>query len=104
MDPIIATVQHGQIVPNQPIPWPEGTTVEVRLAEAIHRNEFVGLTEEEQSGSPEAIARWQTALDAIPATEWSDEDQAAWERRRREDKEWELATRRFRERKLGIPE
>jgi hypothetical protein len=105
MEPISATVLNGQIVPSQPIPWPEGTSVEIRVASNEEREEeWGGISEDEQVGSPEAIARWQAALDAIPPTEWTDEDQAAWARRRREDREWELAHRRERERKLGFPE
>ena len=88
MNSVLATIRDGVIVPQQPIPWPEGAAVEVRLANDVA--EEWGMTEEEQSGSPEAIARWQAEFAAIPVATWTDADQEAWDRRRREDKEWEV--------------
>jgi hypothetical protein len=101
-----ATVRDGQIVPLAPIPWPDGASIELRLAgtEAMESDEIAGMTDEEQVGSPEAIDRWQAAVRSLPKTDWTDADQEEWDRHRRERKDWELAHQAERERKLEQPE
>ena len=100
MNSITATVQDGVIVPREPLIWPNGTEVEVSALPNGDATELRGMTEEEQGDSPEAIARWLAELDAIPTPIMSDAEWAAWEQRRREDKEWELSHQAEREAKL----
>lgn len=84
---IRAVIHHGMIVPQQPIHWPEGTEVEITTC-GLHTG---GMSEAEQGDSPEAAARWIAELKAIPTPIWSDRDQKEWEKRRAEDRAWELA-------------
>ena len=62
--------------------------------------ELTGMTDEEQGDSPEAIARWIATVEAIPPIEISDEQWAAWQKRRQEDREWEFAHEEERHQKI----
>jgi len=78
------------IVPSEPFDWPDGTEVEVSAVER----------DDETPDSPEEIARWLAAFAAIPPLEMTEEEWAAWEQRRRDDREWELAHAEERAKKI----
>lgn len=97
MTTITGTVRNGLIVPSEPFDWPDGSEVEITRRPAANEHP---APEGEQASSPEAIEEWLAALDAIPTPAMTDQEWAAWEQRRREDKEWELAQAGVREAKL----
>jgi len=90
MTSIAATVRGGMIVPSEPFDWPDGTEVEVSAVER----------DDETPDSPEEIARWLAAFAAIPTPVMTEVEWAAWERRRRDDREWELAHAEERAKKI----
>ena len=49
-----------------------------------------GNTDEEHGDSPEAIAKWLAYFDSLTPAAMTEDELAAWEQRRREDREWEL--------------
>ena len=55
MHAIKATWTNGQIVPAEPVDWPEGSQLRV---EPLPASEKIGLDETEWEDSPEAIADW----------------------------------------------
>ena len=55
MNAIKGTVKNGMIVPDQPVNWPEGRRV---VIEPVPEIETFGISEEDWSDSPEAIADW----------------------------------------------
>src|SRR5688572_18586390 len=91
MTTVTGTLRSGLIVPNQPLDWPDGAEVAITLKPAFEAIELRGMTEAEQGDTPEAIDRWIGELNAIPTPAISDEDWAAWEQSRRDDKRRELA-------------
>jgi hypothetical protein len=91
MTTLKATVRNGRIELDEPFDLPDGAEVEVILLTPADPPTLRGMTEEEQGSTPEAIERWIAALEAIPAPVMNDDEWSAWMRRRREDREWELA-------------
>jgi hypothetical protein len=87
---ISGTVQNGVIVPREPIDWPDGTEVFIALSELALYDEMMDH-HPVLGTSAEAIARWQAEFESLPVPQMTDEEWVAWEQRRREDKEWELA-------------
>ena len=55
MKAISATWKNGQILPNEPVNWPDGCRLSV---EPIEAGVEIGMREEDWSNSPEAIADW----------------------------------------------
>lgn len=92
MTRISATVRDGLIVPREPLDWPDGTEVDVSPADAA--------TDDERPDSPEEIEAWIASWNAIPTPVMSDEEWVAWERRRKENREWELSRAVEREAKI----
>jgi hypothetical protein len=75
MSAIRATWKNGQIVPDQPVDWPEGLELQVEPLPAIADNASV---------SPEEIARTLAAMDRVEPLELSDQEKAdldAWEQK-----------------------
>ena len=90
MSTIIGVVRDGLIVPREPVDWPDGTEVEVTLRSADSLPELQGMTEEEQGDSPEAIARWIAAMEAIPTPTMTEKEWAAMEEDDRRPRFWTL--------------
>ncbi len=99
MTTISGTVQDGVIVPREPIDWPNGTEVYVAKNEMTLYDEMMD-NDPVLGTSPEAIERWLAEVEALPIPTMTDEEWAAWEKRRREDKEWELAHAEERAKKI----
>jgi hypothetical protein len=74
--------RNGHVFLNSPPNWPEGQ--EVSVLPTIHDplEEIVGMSEEEQSDDPTAIAKWVKDVQATPSLSWSEEEIArleAWQ-------------------------
>ena len=76
MPAIRGTWINGQIIPDEPVSWPEGCRLTI---DAVKPPFPVGMTEDEQGSDPAAIARWIEAFDAIPPVELSPAEEAAWQ-------------------------
>jgi hypothetical protein len=85
---LTGTWKNGQILLDGPADWPEGCRVVVTQEES---SEVYGMTEEEQSDDPEAIARWLAAFDAIPPWQISAEEEAEWLAARQAVKDYTIA-------------
>jgi hypothetical protein len=94
MSAIRATVQNGQIVPDHPVEWPDGTELEVRPARvAVSQGD-------DWSNTPEAIEEWIAWYRSLEPIVMSPEEEAEWKRARDEQKAFELAHWEERSKKL----
>jgi hypothetical protein len=84
MSTIKATWKKGQVLLDTPANWPEGRRLVVsedRMADT----DF--MTEDEQSGDPQAIERWIAELEALEPLSMSPEEEAdlaAWRKKVKE--------------------
>jgi hypothetical protein len=74
MNTVKATWKNGQIVPESPVNWHEGSHL---LIHEVPGTEIEFMTEEEQSDDPAAIERWIQEVRAIPALPLTPEEEAA---------------------------
>jgi hypothetical protein len=88
MNAIKATWKHGQIVPDEPVDWPEGCRLRVEPDGLSDTN---GMSEVEQADDPESIARWIAEFDAIPPMRMTLEEEAEWQAARQAQKELQEA-------------
>jgi len=100
MTTLTTVVRAGRIKLDEPSDLPDGSAVEVTLRPVHASSLVVGMAEEEQGTTPEAIERWIRILEAIPAPVMTDDEWSAWAVRRREDRERELAGEAAREARL----
>jgi hypothetical protein len=71
---IEATWTNGQILPSEPVDWPEGSEL---LVEPVTPNsEKIGLSEEEWRDDAEAIAQWEAWVRSIEPLEFTAEERA----------------------------
>lgn len=76
MGAIRATWVNGQILPVEPVDWPEGSEL---LVEPIPRSrKSMGIDESQWRDDAEAIADWDRWLQAIEPLEYTSEEQAAF--------------------------
>jgi len=87
MNAIKATWTKGQIVPAEPVDWPEGSEL---LVEALAPSEKIGMTEEEWGDDPESIAAWIAAVDKIEPMIWADGEREQYERYRKECRDFNI--------------
>lgn len=85
MHTIKAVWTNGQIVPAEPVDWPEGSELRV---EVIGQRGIIGLTEEAWQDDSESIAAWVAAVEAIEPPTWAEGEREDYER-------WRAAHRRF---------
>jgi hypothetical protein len=85
---LAGTWKNGQVLLDEPADWPEGCRVVVTPEES---SEVHGMTEDEQSNDPEAIARWLSAFDAIPPWQMTGEEEAEWQAARQAVKDYTIA-------------
>lgn len=82
----------GSVVLDAPPPeWVEGEKVRVLLDRDCEFNEADWLDSLDQGDDPESIERWIAAVNAIPKSSWTDEDEARWQAARAEQKAFELS-------------
>jgi hypothetical protein len=88
LNAIKATWINGQILPSEPVDWPEGS--ELLVEPIMPKEERIGLTEEEWRDDPEAIAAWEAGVRGIEPPEYSDEERAEMARFRAEYRRYNL--------------
>jgi predicted DNA-binding antitoxin AbrB/MazE fold protein len=98
MNAIKAIWTNGQIVPTEPVNWPEGSQLRV---EPEPKSEKIGLTEDEWRDEPEAIAEWVAWVDTIEPLIMTDEERADLERYREEHRRFNIEAVR---RQMGFGE
>ena len=81
MSAIRATWTNGQIVPAEPVDWPEGSEL---LVEPVAPAEKIGLDESEWRDSAEALADWEAWIHTIEPLEYTDAERAELARYRKE--------------------
>ena len=69
MGAIKATWTNGQILPLEPVDWPEGSDL---LVEPLASSEKVGMDESEWRDNPESIAEWIAAVEKIEPMIWAE--------------------------------
>lgn len=89
MKMIEGTIRNGQIIADQPVPWPDGCRVVIEPVEK--KEETLGIREEDWPTDPEGIARLVALMDQIEPLEMTAEEEAAWQADRKAYKEWEKA-------------
>jgi hypothetical protein len=96
MHPIRATWTNGQIVPAEPVDWPEGSEL---LVEPVPAGEKIGLDESDWRDDAEALADWERWINTIEPLEFSDEERASMERYQEEFRRFNLEAVR---RQMGL--
>ena len=93
MKAIHAIWKNGQIIPAEPIDWPDGTNLSIALIEAP----FAGSTKEDLwSDDPSTAARRVAFYESLPPLKMSTLEEAEWQAARREMKDYTLAKMRER--------
>ena len=87
MNAIKATWTNGQIVPAEPVDWPEGSEL---LVEAVPTGEKIGMSEDEWGDDPESIAAWIAAVEKIEPMIWEEGEREEYERYRKESREFNI--------------
>lgn len=82
MNAIKAKWINGQILPAEPVDWPEGSDL---LVEPIVPNgEKIGLTEEAWRDDPDSVAAWIAAVEKIEPLIWAEGERESYEAYREE--------------------
>lgn len=89
MNAIKAIWTQGQIVPAEPVDWPEGSELVVEPIGAP--NADVGLREAQWRDDPEAIAAWIRAVEQIEPLVWADGEEEEQARHRAEHRQFNIA-------------
>ena len=90
MNVIQGVVKNGQIAPDVPADWPEGTRVAVAPVEATSAPN--GASEDDWDPSPAGIARRLALMDQMEPLLLTPEERAEWEAARRAQQEFEKAS------------
>jgi hypothetical protein len=77
MKTIKATWTNGQIVPAEPVDWPEGAQLRV---EPVPAGETICMAEEEADDDPESPAAWIAAVNQIEPLIWAEGERETYER------------------------
>lgn len=78
----------GQIVPAEPVHWPEGSAL---LVEPVVPNgATTGITEEDWRDDPDSIAAWITAVERIEPAIWQPGEREAVEQFRSQQREFNI--------------
>ena len=80
MNAIKATWTNGQIVPAEPVEWPEGS--ELRVESVAPGGAKTGLTQDDWGEDPESIAAWIAAVEKIEPMTWAEGEREEYERYR----------------------
>src|SRR5437763_1580892 len=79
MHAIKAVWTNGQIVPAEPVDWPEGSQL---LVEPLARSDEIGMDESEWRDDPESVAAWIAAVEQIEPMVWLEGKREEYERYR----------------------
>lgn len=90
MHAIRATWTNGQILPAEPVDWPDGIGL---LVEPLVP-ESMGMTEEEWRDDPASIAAWEAGVRGIETPEYTDEERAEMARYREEYRRYNIEAMR----------
>jgi len=86
MKAINAIWKNGQIVPTQPVDWPEGTALTVEPIEepgaAKPEGDILG-------DDPASVTRWLAWYDTLEPLIFTPDEEAAWQAARQESRAWE---------------
>jgi hypothetical protein len=88
MNAITGTWKNGQIVPDNPVNWPEGCRL---VIEPVPTETTLGIREEDWPTTPEGIARHLALMEQIEPVIMTDEERAEWEAARKAQKDFEKA-------------
>lgn len=88
MNSIKAIWTNGQIVPAEPVDWPEGSQLVVEPL--ARRAAEVGLTEDEWRDDPEAVAAWIAAVEQIEPLVWHEGKREAYESYRAKQRQFNI--------------
>ncbi len=86
MNAITGTWKNGQIIPDNPVNWPEGCRL---VIEPVPEGHTMGMREEDWDDSPEGIAAWIRWYDSLEPLILTPEEQAEWDAARKAQKEFE---------------
>lgn len=87
MNAIKATWTNGQIVPAEPVDWPEGSEL---LVEPVSAGEKVGMDESDWKDDPQSIADWIAWVDTIEPMAWGVGEREEYERYRAEHRRFNI--------------
>ena len=87
MNAIKAIWTNGQIVPAEPVDWPDGSEL---LVEPVPPHEKIGMQEEDWDDSPEGIAKWCEAVDKIEPLVWAEGEEEEYQHWREEVKKFNV--------------
>jgi hypothetical protein len=68
-----ATWTNGQILPAEPVDWPEGSEL---VVEPVNGAASIGLTESEWREDGNSIAEWEKWVRSVQPLEYTDEERA----------------------------
>ena len=85
MNAIKAIWINGQIVPAEPVTWPEGSELRV---EPIGAASWEGLNESNWSDDPASLEAWEKAVRALEPMTWLEGEREEYERYRQRMKEF----------------
>lgn len=88
MNAIMATWKNGQIMPSEPVDWPEGSRLLVEPLEV--RGEKIGLDELEWEDTPEVLADWEAWIKTIEPMVWAEGEREEYERHREEVRKFNI--------------
>ena len=99
MNAIKATWTNGQIVPAEPVDWPEGS--ELLVKPIMGNEEKIGIGEEEWRDDPESIAAWIEAVDKIEPMIWAEGEREEYERYRQKCRQFNMEAVRKQMEEMG---
>ena len=73
MNTITGTFQGGQIVPDAPVDWPDGTKVEIKPKSTYEK---IGIDESEWRDDAESLAAWKAWIETFEPLEFTPEEEA----------------------------
>ena len=87
MHAIKAIWTNGQILPSEPVDWPEGSEL---LVEPVPARLKIGLDESDWEDSPEALAAWVAAVEKIQPMIWAEGEEEEYQRYREKVRQFNI--------------
>ena len=88
MNAIKAIWTKGQIVPAEPVDWPEGS--ELLVEPLLSAAGQIGLSEHEWRDDPDSIAAWIEAVEKIEPLVWAEGEEEEFERWREKCRQFNI--------------